>query len=274
MDIHKPKPWHGVREFLKEYVIIVIGVLTALGAEQTVEWLHWRHEVHVAQEAIAFDLRNLVGAAALDDAESACVGARLIELSDILDAAEMTHRLPPLGYGGAPATPNWSLRSWTAVTSGQTLAHIPNREQLILTGIASYADGLRAAVVDQRQQWAVLSSTVGPGRPVSDAEIAALRSALGRAYNDALTAKTSHQLSTLVARSGYLTSQQLEASFQEGLKQARAPAPSSTCGPRRPAPARSSDLFRQLWLFTPVRRPGEARYSGTVGVGGALSTER
>jgi hypothetical protein len=30
MDIHKPKPWHGVREFLKEYVIIVVGVLTAL----------------------------------------------------------------------------------------------------------------------------------------------------------------------------------------------------------------------------------------------------
>jgi len=30
MDIHKPKPWHGLREFLKEYLIIVIGVLTAL----------------------------------------------------------------------------------------------------------------------------------------------------------------------------------------------------------------------------------------------------
>jgi hypothetical protein len=26
MDIHKPKPWPGVREFLKEYAIIVIGV--------------------------------------------------------------------------------------------------------------------------------------------------------------------------------------------------------------------------------------------------------
>ena len=34
MDIHKPKAWHGVREFLKEYMIIVVGVLTALGAEQ------------------------------------------------------------------------------------------------------------------------------------------------------------------------------------------------------------------------------------------------
>ena len=30
MDIHKPKPWHGVREFLKEYLIIVVGAQTAL----------------------------------------------------------------------------------------------------------------------------------------------------------------------------------------------------------------------------------------------------
>jgi hypothetical protein len=29
---HKPKPWHGWREFLKEYVIVVVGVLTALAA--------------------------------------------------------------------------------------------------------------------------------------------------------------------------------------------------------------------------------------------------
>ncbi|THD51712.1 hypothetical protein [Phenylobacterium sp.] len=37
MDIHKPKPWHSFREFLKEYGIIVLGVLTAIAFEQTVE---------------------------------------------------------------------------------------------------------------------------------------------------------------------------------------------------------------------------------------------
>src|SRR6185503_1410686 len=59
MDIHKPKPWHGLREFLKEYAIIVVGVLTALAAEQGAEWLHWRHEVKEGREALhremAFD---------------------------------------------------------------------------------------------------------------------------------------------------------------------------------------------------------------------------
>src|SRR5258706_5902040 len=175
MDIHKPKPGPGWPEFLKEIGTFVIGVLIALGAEQAVEWLHWRHELHVAREAISFDLRGLIGAAATADAQSACVGTRLAELADILDGAEVTHRLPPLGFGGTPAMPKWSLRSWTALTSGQTLAHMPNREQLILTGIQGFADRMRAANLDELQQWAVLQSTVGPGRPVSDTEIAALR---------------------------------------------------------------------------------------------------
>jgi hypothetical protein len=49
MDIHKPKPWRGWREFLKEYAIIVVGVLTALAAEQGAEWHHWNHQVEVAR---------------------------------------------------------------------------------------------------------------------------------------------------------------------------------------------------------------------------------
>src|ERR1700759_1603280 len=72
MDIHKPKPWHGLREFLKEFGTIVLGVLVALGAEQAVEWLHWRHEAHVAREAIAFDLKRLVGGAAAQDNHTVC----------------------------------------------------------------------------------------------------------------------------------------------------------------------------------------------------------
>ena len=53
MDIHKPKPIRNWREFLKEYAIIVIGVLTALAAEQAVEWLHWQSEVKTARAALA-----------------------------------------------------------------------------------------------------------------------------------------------------------------------------------------------------------------------------
>ena len=56
MDLHKPKPWHSVREFLKEYVIIVVGVLTALAGEQAVERLEWAHKVRAAEDAMRAEL--------------------------------------------------------------------------------------------------------------------------------------------------------------------------------------------------------------------------
>jgi len=54
MEIHKPKPFHTLREFLKEYAIIVLGVATALAAEQTVEYLHHRSELR----AVRIDLEE------------------------------------------------------------------------------------------------------------------------------------------------------------------------------------------------------------------------
>jgi hypothetical protein len=271
MDIHKPKPWHGLREFLKEYVIIVVGVLTALGAEQAVEWLHWRHEVHVARDAIAFDLRRIIGQAAVKDAEGPCLSRKLSELGDILDNAQVSKRLPPLGYGGVPNTPVWNLRSWTALTTSQTLGHISNREQLLLTGVSLYVDRLRETNTAEAQEWAVLATMVGPGRPTSDAEIAELRAALGRAWRDAIFAKVgSRQVSTLVAGTGYLTHAQLDASFTEGLERAKS---ARACRPADPPPAHSGGDFNG-WLINPVLRPGDDPYPATVGVAGALSTER
>ena len=84
MDLHKPKPWHNVREFLKEYVIIVVGVLTALGAEQGVEWLHWRHLAAQAEADLAAGMRpNLVNAYGLVVMEP-CGKAQVAELAAAL----------------------------------------------------------------------------------------------------------------------------------------------------------------------------------------------
>jgi hypothetical protein len=52
MHFHLPKPLHGWREFAGEVAIIVLGVLIALGAEQAVEWLHWRHQQHDTLERL------------------------------------------------------------------------------------------------------------------------------------------------------------------------------------------------------------------------------
>ncbi|MEG3143374.1 hypothetical protein U1839_01795 [Sphingomonas sp. RT2P30] len=58
MDIHKPKPIHNMRELLGEIGIIVIGVLMALAAEQTVEALHHRSQAIELSEALDVELSH------------------------------------------------------------------------------------------------------------------------------------------------------------------------------------------------------------------------
>ena len=57
MDIHRPKPWHGLREFLREYAVIVVGVLTALALEQAVEALREHKLAEEAREAIHAEMQ-------------------------------------------------------------------------------------------------------------------------------------------------------------------------------------------------------------------------
>jgi hypothetical protein len=56
MDIHKPKPWHGLRELLKEIGIIVVGVLIALAAEQFADRIHWSHKVAELRRSMTVEL--------------------------------------------------------------------------------------------------------------------------------------------------------------------------------------------------------------------------
>jgi hypothetical protein len=58
MHIHKPKPLHGIREFLSEIGVIVAGVLIALGLEQAVESLHWSHKVEQTEVRLRADLKK------------------------------------------------------------------------------------------------------------------------------------------------------------------------------------------------------------------------
>jgi hypothetical protein len=77
---HKHGPIRNWREFLKEYGIIVLGVLTALGAEQAVETIHHRTEVRETREALNEELGwNFASFAEAVD-RSSCISARLGEI--------------------------------------------------------------------------------------------------------------------------------------------------------------------------------------------------
>src|SRR3954471_18215516 len=96
MDIHKPKPWGGWRELLKEIGTIVVGVLIALGAEQAVEWAHWQGEVRDGRERlreeISFDQRvylHRVGVAS-------CVAKNLTDLTAVIANVRAHKHVDPM----------------------------------------------------------------------------------------------------------------------------------------------------------------------------------
>jgi len=272
MDIHKPKPWHGFREFLKEYAIIVVGVLTALAAEQGVEWLHWRHEAETAREALRYDLRRVVGWSGAVAAEAPCKAAHLAEMRHALDQAQSAHRLPPFAWRGGPASYAWSLRSWSALTSGQVLPHIPNREQLILSAIAG-PSGLPVILAMQQGEfaaWGDLSDMTGPGRATSDVEIAALRSALVRAEAAGMAEKNlGATMATYATRSGLIAKAESDKAWAEGLATGAA---TTLCRHASPPPSGDRSPL-ESGLLRPAERPGEGR-PDTTGVAGAISTDR
>lgn len=87
MDVHKPKAPHGVREFIAEIAVIVLGVLIALGAEQLVQMIEWRHKVHAAEEAMAAELRDDNGPQAYARmAISECLKQRLDEIRGAVES--------------------------------------------------------------------------------------------------------------------------------------------------------------------------------------------
>jgi len=139
MDIHKPKAWHSAREFLKEYTIIVVGVLTALAFEQGVETLRWAEKVERGQAHAASELTVLYYMAVERSSVEACLNRRLTMLSDALLSGEgrWTPLTPAMGNAAtigdvayiAPTRP-WSEESWKTLIADGTANHLSDKMML------------------------------------------------------------------------------------------------------------------------------------------------
>jgi hypothetical protein len=130
MDIHKPKPWRGLREFLKEYVIIVVGVLTALAAEQGAQWLHERHLSAEAREAVMAEINLDVTNLSQRLKNEPCVARKLDEIGVLLERAEAGASFAPAAKIGAPETRWVYTQRWEAATAGGRTSLLSSEEQL------------------------------------------------------------------------------------------------------------------------------------------------
>ena len=125
MEIHKPTPWHGWRELLKEVGTIVIGVLIALGGEQAVEALHTQHLVGQAQAAMRAEIVEDDGPQAYARLTVApCLSDQLDGLRQAIDTRLAPEAFGKLAASYEPPHRSWDDQAWKAAQSSGVLSRM------------------------------------------------------------------------------------------------------------------------------------------------------
>jgi hypothetical protein len=156
MEIHRPKSLESWREFAKEVCVIVLGVMIALAGEQTVEWMHWSHEVSETRDALNREVAHNLGVLQARAAQGPCISARLADIGKTLDAKGARPTLvQPLFW-----RPQTSV--WKAALAGQVVAHMPLDLRLRYASLYDYLDWFAARETEEADAWSALAAFNDP----------------------------------------------------------------------------------------------------------------
>jgi hypothetical protein len=154
MDIHKPKPIRNWREFLKEYAIIVLGVVTALTGEQMVEKLR----DHVRSEEARANIRNEISgdltSIQVRAATEKCVSKRLDEVDGLIRQATLGKPAQDVTWIGRPPIFTMPDGGYRSETQAGHVNLLPSTEQtsyaIIYAALAQYYQAEEA----EQKAWA------------------------------------------------------------------------------------------------------------------------
>ncbi len=179
MDIHKPKPVHNLREFFGEIIIIVIGILIALGLEQVVESAHWRERVQETQKQIKSEVSSDVEAAALWLSAAPCLDQQVAKIEQGLWLARQSGR-----YEGsdrfAPPLVRFQSEAWLNARSLQVFDRLSTEEARNLASFYFFPTEMATSVVTLHSQAGDLEVLSRPLDRVTPAEVDELLAKLGR----------------------------------------------------------------------------------------------
>ena len=168
MDIHKPKPWHGVREFLKEYVIIVVGVLTALAAEAVVAKLHEERLSAEARDSVRAEINLDLASLKQFDQLQPCIEARFAEIDAAMAAADEGRPFPTLAYIGRPRMPSAYTQRWEAATTGGRTSLLATDEQRDFARVYSRLFEVNSREREELAAWGRLKALEGVKHPSAE----------------------------------------------------------------------------------------------------------
>jgi hypothetical protein len=202
MDVHKPKPIHNWREFLKEYAIIVIGVLTALAAEQAAVWLHDHAHAAEARDGIRAEIVTDITRIQLRARAGTCADARLVEIEKLLGSAAADGRIAGPSWIGRP--PRYAIETarWDAAVQSGRVSLLPLEWQsqfgFLYTGLRYIWEMSN----NEQLTWSKLNGLTGQDRLTPDGKLA-MRSEVEQAwfYNHSID-QVAKIILTVAARQG------------------------------------------------------------------------
>jgi hypothetical protein len=196
MDIHKPKPIHNWREFLKEVGTIVLGVCIALGAEQAVEWWHWQGEVQAARRSLRSEMTSIAEFYNSRVALSSCLSQRLDAAAALIADAAAGRRVDvaDMPFNGSGRL--LSDSEWQSERASQVLTHFPRQELALMGRFYAQVTDMRGWVRDETTAWTHLALLQDAAQKLGSGDLTELRVNfhLARRYYNAITGNASQQL--------------------------------------------------------------------------------
>jgi hypothetical protein len=227
MHIHVPKPLHGWRVFAGEVGIIVIGVLLALGAEQVVEEVHWRHTIEAEQSALDTDVADMWNAMTARVVMQPCVDNRLNELALVFRRHEHGQPLGIIGRIGRPGVWNASTNALRMASADQSLSHMSAKTKRSYFDVESSYEIFSQSANEERNSWRVLQTLDDPAS-LTDEDWRNLR----LAYRNARDSNTTMKFNLVVGLPGqWLTPFKPFLPLPQNTEAPTVPVVHDLCGP-------------------------------------------
>lgn len=166
------KPAPGVRSFLIELVIVVLGVLIALGAQQAVDGWNARREVADFEAALKREIAASLAAHQFRVAQGPCLRRRLAQLERWRKDWADGDGVPARGPMGRPMAANPNLAVWRA--GAEAVAAMPLDRRLAYAEINDALELLTLLNIREIGHWYELFEYDGAER-LSPDEIHRLR---------------------------------------------------------------------------------------------------
>jgi hypothetical protein len=151
LDVHPAHHAAGTwRDFFIHVGTICVGLLIAVGLEQTVEFFHHRHQQHQLEEQLHTELLQNMNVALQNMDAFGALQSSLIAQYTELQAAAREHRSPQVlrpTFGPGNTYPKTA--AWVVAQQNATLGLLPGTEAQLWVGVYRATDRVSTAMLDE-----------------------------------------------------------------------------------------------------------------------------